>query len=168
MPDFSVFNFKGQSVGIIAHDAGAANHLIAWIAKGRFLDVDIKLSFHGPALAIAKKELPEFIEFSVGELVSSCSVLIIGTGWQTDIEFNAVKIARDKSIAVISVLDHWTNYRQRFIRDEDLVLPDKLWAVDEYAKAIASIDISEISLTVMPNDYLETQIDKVDNFIIPS
>jgi hypothetical protein len=166
MQDFSHFNFGNRTVGIVAHDAGAANHLIAWIAKGHFLGVNLKLSFHGPALAIAKELLTEFLELSIAELASTCSVLIVGTGWQTDIEFNAVKMARKKSIEIISVLDHWTNYRQRFSHNKVEILPDHLWVVDEYAKAIATIDIAGIPLSMMPNDYLESQVERVNSYKI--
>jgi hypothetical protein len=166
MQDFSHFNFGNKTVGIVAHDAGAANHLIAWIAKGRFIEVNLKLSFHGPALVIAKELLTEFLELTIAELVSTCSVLIVGTGWQTDIEFNAVKIARKKSIEIISVLDHWTNYRQRFLHNKVEILPDHLWVVDEYAKAIATIDIASIPLSMMPNDYLESQVELVNSYKI--
>jgi hypothetical protein len=166
MQDFSNFNFDNKTVGIVAHDAGAANHLIAWIAKGRFIGVNLKLSFHGPALAIAKELLTEFLELSIAELVSTCSVFIVGTGWQTDIEFYAVQMARKKSIEIISVLDHWTNYRQRFSHNKVEILPDHLWVVDEYAKAIAMIDIAGIPLSVMPNDYLESQVELVNSYKI--
>jgi len=164
MLDFSNFNFDNETVGIVAHDAGAANHLIAWIAKGRFQGMNLKLSFHGPALAIAKATLSEFLVQSIEELVASCSVIIVGTGWQTNIEYKAVKIAGDKSIAVIAVLDHWTNFRQRFSRNKIELLPDYLWVVDEYAKVIATTDLAGIPLSIMPNDYLESQVELVNSY----
>lgn len=168
MLDFSNFNFKHKTIGIVAHDAGAANHLIAWIANGRFFGANLKLSLQGPALVIAKERLAEFLEFSIEELVTTCSLLIVGTGWQTDIEFNAIKRARDRSIVVIAVLDHWTNYRQRFLRHEIEMLPDCLWVVDDYAKAIATIEISGIPVLIMPNDYLESQAVLVNSYKIQS
>jgi len=164
MLDSSNFNFGNKTVGIVAHDAGAANHLIAWIVKGRFKEVNLKLSFHGPALAIAKITLSEYLAHSIEELTSTCSVIIVGTGWQTDIEYKAINIARDKSIVVITVLDHWTNFRQRFSRNKTEVLPNYLWVVDEYAKAIAAADIAEIPLSVMPNDYLDSQVELVNSY----
>jgi hypothetical protein len=164
MQNSSAFNFEYKTAGIVAHDAGAANHLIAWIVKGRFTDTKIKLSFHGPALNIAEKLLPNFVNYSVGELISSCSTLIVGTGWQTDIEFSAIKDAKLQSLNVISVLDHWTNYSQRFTRDREEVLPNQLWVVDEYAEAIANKEFPSIPVSIVPNDYLESQVEQVNSY----
>jgi hypothetical protein len=164
MLDFANFNFENKVVGIVAHDAGAANHLIAWIANGRFSSANLKLSFHGPALVSARELLPEFVALSVKELVSLCSVLIVGTGWQTDIEYNAVKIAHDQSIPVIAVLDHWTNYKQRFIRNNLEILPDYVWVVDRYAEASVTKYLPRVSSLIMPNDYLTSQVELVNSY----
>ena len=62
----------------------------------------------------------------------------------------------------------YTNYRQRFLRNEIEMLPDRLWVVDDYAKAIAIIDMPEISVSIMPNDYLESQVVLVNSYRVKS
>ena len=37
----------------------------------------------------------------------------------------------------ISVLDHWVNYKERFIRGGELILPDEIWVCDNHALALA-------------------------------
>lgn len=168
MLDSSVFNFGSHDVGVVAHDAGAANHLIAWIVNNRFESRNLRLSFHGPALTLSRELLPEFSNLPVDELIDNCSLLLLGTGWQTGIEFNALKHARLNSLHVISVLDHWTNYKMRFIRNGQKYFPNEVWVVDTYAKNIALKELSGIPITLAPNDYLKAELRKIESYPIQS
>lgn len=164
MLDTTIFDFDHKLVGIVAHDAGAANHLVSWIASKRFYNCELKLSFHGPALEIAQKTLAKFYNYSPEELVATCSVLIVGTGWQTDIEFNALNQAATNSLMTISILDHWTNYSKRFIRDDKQILPNRLWVVDSYAQTIAKNELPTVPISIAPNDYIESQVRQINSY----
>ena len=43
-------------------------------------------------------------------------------------------------IFVISVIDHWINYKKRFFRNNKIFFPDELWVTDNYAYKIAKIN----------------------------
>ncbi len=82
-------------------------------------------------------------------------MVISGTGWQTDIEFKARQIAKEKNIPSLAVLDHWTNYKERFLHNGIKVYPDHLLVSDEYANKIAKKIFPKISITKLSNLWLE-------------
>ena len=59
--------------------------------------------------------------------IDGATVLISGTGWQSDLEHISRKLAYGKGIPSVGVLDHWVNYLPRFERRAEVVLPDQLW-----------------------------------------
>ena len=101
------------------------------------------------------------------ECISESEMLISGTGWQTNIEFNARKIAKFKNIPSIAVIDHWTNYKKRFIFRGIEIYPDHLLVSDEYAKNIAKEIFPNIAITQLSNLFLESTAAKLKkNFSI--
>jgi hypothetical protein len=53
------------------------------------------------------------------------------------------------------VLDHWVNYRQRFQRDGQELLPDQLWVADADAAILARKAFPKVPLLQLPNRWLE-------------
>jgi hypothetical protein len=60
----------------------------------------------------------------------------------------------------VAVIDHWVNYRERFARNGDEVLPDEIWVTDEYALALAREEFPGIPVSLKPNLYLDEQLAK--------
>ena len=53
--------------------------------------------------------------------------VILGLSGGVDSAVAAALISKSIGKKVISYLDHWTNYKQRFIRNNKLYLPDEIW-----------------------------------------
>ena len=100
---------------------------------------------------------------TIEELLNGANLLIAGTGWGSNLEYDAVKFASKNMIKTISVVDHWTNYRARFIRDNVEVLPDEIWVTDDYARAIARKEFPNINVTKIPNFYLNNILDRINS-----
>lgn len=149
-------------VAVVAYDAGAANHIIAW-----FKNVDheqINVCLKGPAL---KQWMRAFRDTPVDQLtdaVAKSRTLISGTGWASSLEHDSRKIARQLGIKSIAVIDHWTNYRERFVRDGEEVLPDAVWVVDAYAKALAESAFTNIKVDQLPNLYLDNMVQEIRRY----
>ena len=62
-------------------------------------------------------------------------------------------MAREAGKRSIVVLDHWVNYRQRFIRHGEWHWPDEVWLGDEIGMKIAKEILPEIKQTFVPNAY---------------
>jgi hypothetical protein len=168
----------GRPLTVVAHDAGAANHIFSWLG-----DEQVKLYLTGPAQnlwqARINKKLPtqvtgssqlqiqrepriEIVNNNITAAVLGSNTVITGTGWESDLEHEARKIARENRIYSIAVIDHWINYADRFIRNGDQVLPDEIWVSDRYALEIAQSVFPTIRVVQLPNVYLAGLVEEVE------
>ncbi len=100
---------------------------------------------------IIKNHFEEFIEEVNPELIFT------GTSYTSDIEQQFIKIAKKKKICCYSFVDHWTSISKRF-NDSDgkIILPDKIWVIDERAQRIAVQEgIDKAKLIISGNPYHE-------------
>lgn len=150
-------DLNDSTTAIVAHDAGAANHLISWLRSGYLSADTARLCFDGPAADAYKKIIPGFNSLCLNEVLDGASQLISGTGWASSLEHNGRILAKGKNIYTIAIIDHWTNYPDRFIRDNEELLPDEVWVVDVYAKELAEKFFPNIKIVIQRNDYIEIQ-----------
>ena len=66
--------------------------------------------------------------------------------------------AKKNKIKSIAFLDHWVNYKERFIYKNTLQMPDELWVVDKYAFEIATNKFSNIPIKIVDDFYLKDQL----------
>ncbi|TYQ28937.1 hypothetical protein PseudUWO311_02000 [Pseudanabaena sp. UWO311] len=149
-------------LAIAAHDAGAANHIIAWLKNLPNDQVEqIHACVAGPARSLWLKAFPDSKPSPNLDSLSDAKLLISGTGWQSSLEFDARKLAQNSGIKSVAVIDHWTNYRDRFIRNNEEILPDEIWVTDEYAKKLAENYFPNIQVRQLPNLYLDSIVAEV-------
>lgn len=141
-------------VGIVCHDAGGANQILSMCEEPALAGA---LGYvEGPARNLWQNALPgNDLAPSLAELLARIGTLLTGTGWASDLEFTARELARAQGIRSIAVLDHWTNYRERFERRGRTVLPDELWVVDDYALNIARQVFPGMAIRLKPDRYAE-------------
>jgi hypothetical protein len=148
-------------LAVVVHDAGAANLIAAWLKKMSIKD--IRLSSDGPALSIFACEFPQLTNISLADALKDANTLLSGTSnRQSKIEHEARDLARKQGIYSISVLDHWVNYANRFVREERQVLPDEIWVSDEIAFSIAQNSFHSTLIRQLPNSYLEQLVKKIN------
>jgi hypothetical protein len=164
---------------VVAHDAGAANHIFAWLG-----DDKLTLCLEGPARALwlerLRKKVPVtvpenwwhserntlqslFTESGLTEAISGAATVITGTGWGSNLEHEARKLARNYGIRSIAVIDHWVNYSDRFVRNGDQVLPDEIWVSDTYAAEIARSTFPTVRVIQHANTYLAELVAEVES-----
>ena len=147
-------------LAIACHDAGAANIVFEWLRANA--PVDARLLVDGPAAALwIQAPVPVRYCASIGELLQDASTLLSGTGWGGDLEHNARRAAQRRGLRSIAVIDHWTNYRERFSRRGETVLPDEFWVTDDDAHALASECFPGYPIRKQPNLYVEEQLRKI-------
>ncbi|HYF55235.1 MAG TPA: hypothetical protein VEA41_13335, partial [Salinarimonas sp.] len=142
-------------VGIVAHDAGAANHLLAWIEPWMLPRIVPVIA--GPARALWERRFLGAPTAGLDDLVT-CGAVVTGSGWASDLEHAALRRARERGTLSVAVIDHWVNYRVRFLRAGVLALPDAIWVTDEDALAIARREIPEVPCHIQPNLHLAEQL----------
>lgn len=82
-------------------------------------------------------------------------LIFTGTSYTSTLELDFITFATQNEIPCWSFVDHWTNIRRRFINNiGELILPDKVWVIDERAKAIAILEgINQEKIVVSGNPY---------------
>ncbi len=155
-----MFNELQQPLAVACHDAGGTNQIISLV---RELDISIGSVFvDGPAASLWDKAFPQSLRVNTLEhLLQQGKTLLSGTGWASDLEHNARKFAKEREIYSVAVLDHWTNYRERFVRHDELVLADELWVVDEYAYDVAKPLFPAQKIKTIPDYYAQSQLKKI-------
>jgi len=89
-------------------------------------------------------------------------VLISGAGWAGDLEHQARLLARKRGIPSVAVLDDWLNYRERFWRDGEEVLPDQHWVADAQAADVAKATIPNVPVLQLPSQSPEQLAQEVE------
>ena len=150
----SLSQLPEASVAVCAHDSGAANHMAAWLAP---LQPQLRLCLAGPAKKLFNARLEPAINpnQTLEQALDGAHVLISGTGWASDLEHRARRLARQRGIPSVAVLDHWLNFRERFQRNGEEVLSDALWVADAEAAALATTEFPNVTVLQLPNHWLE-------------
>jgi len=151
-------DLKLNQFGVVCHDAGGALYISKLINQ---IEEDINAIYvlDGPAVEIFKRELVnhKVNSISINDLEESklrnCQLILTGSGWQTDHELRGIRLAKKMKIKSVTLLDHYVNYKRRFMRNGILVLPNTLWLTDMDAFNIASLEFKgiEIYLELIPD-----------------
>ena len=101
---------------IVAHDAGGAEVLSSYV---RQQGLDCLFSLRGPALAIFERKLGPIENLDLALALQCSERLLCGTSWQSDLELEAIQLARDLGKPSVAWLDHWVNYIPYFFSASD-------------------------------------------------
>ena len=150
------------NIAVVAHDAGAANHIKSWVQTGYIDAGKVNLYVTGPAEKIFSNIVTKAKCNNLTDTLFGVSLLISGTGVPTSFEHDARVLASKNKIKTVAVIDHWTNYNARFSRAGCEVLPDEIWVVDEYALVLAKIAFPTLNIYLHRNDYIELQVQEIN------
>lgn len=152
---------KNDTLTIVAHDAGAANHLFAWLKTDIVLFKTLKLCLSGPAKTLYESQYPSFINHTLEDALSNADYLLSGTSWPSTFEYDARLLAQQKGIFTIAMVDHWTNYQQRFNKNKQICLPDSIWVIDHYAESLAKSTFPTVPVHIQANHFIQQQVDAI-------
>ena len=132
-----------MSICIVCHDAGGAEILSSWALKQ---SESLICVLDGPAISIFQRKNVIFEKRNLKDAINKSDWIICGTSWQSNLEKNAIIYANKINRKVVSFLDHWVNYRERFILKGKIHLPSEIWVGDNEAKIIARKEIPEAKI----------------------
>ena len=144
-------------LGLVCNDAGSANLIVNWFKEYQ-QNKKILCHVNGPAKEIFQCECPEIKNLPLDTLINSVRTLITGTGWSSNIEYNARLKASKNNVLNIAVLDHWTDYKKRFTRNSLEHLPEIILVSDEIALEKAKKIFPNIEILLLENLYLENLV----------
>lgn len=149
---------QSNCTGIICKDAGAANQIAHYVSNN---PAEYRFSLQDPALTIFQNVLGDVSNQNFERALEESDQILTGTGWTSNFEWEGIRAGRITGKKVITHLDHWNNYRERFIRNSELILPDEIWVTDEYSELIA-INLFVSTKIVRKTDYyLQHQVNEI-------
>ncbi|MEK9177155.1 MAG: hypothetical protein AAB923_02565 [Patescibacteria group bacterium] len=90
------------------------------------------------------------------------SLVLVGTGWMTSIECDALAAAKKEGLFTAVYLESWTGYRERFGYPKPgwrKNLPDEIWLGDRAAFALAKKQFpGTTKLRLVPNEYFKAVV----------
>ncbi|MBM3374988.1 MAG: hypothetical protein FJY35_02710 [Betaproteobacteria bacterium] len=147
---------KEAAIGIFCHDAGAATFLALWALAH---EGPKYFCVQGPSLAIFHSILGIIPLSSLEEATSQANIFLCGSSWQSDLEKIATRAGKLLGKRSIVYLDHWSNYKDRFVLNEVESHPDEIWVSNVHAFDIASKIFSSVKITLVSDivraSYLE-------------
>lgn len=146
-------------IAVVAHDAGGAAILANYVAQEK---VDALFVLAGPAVEIFRQRLGEVRTVSLSEALTACDWVLTGTGWQTDLEWQGIRQGRAAGKFVVTFLDHWVNYPERFARGGVTCYPNEIWVGDEYAAGLARKTLPELTIRQVGNPYFSHFVSEVE------
>lgn len=82
--------------------------------------------------------------------------VLAGTSYTSKIELTYIIEANQLNIQNFSFVDHWTSFKQRFLINDNLIVPSKILLIDALAKKLCLEEgFSEAQVEVIGNPYYE-------------
>ena len=140
-------------IAVVCNDAGSAEIISSWllIQNEKYL-----LVLEGPSLDIFNRKIRDIKVHSVETALAKSDWLITGTSVFSLLELEAIAKAKELNIKSVTFLDHWANYPQRFVRNNEQCLPDELWVGDNYAYDIAKKIFPNTKVVLEENAYFKS------------
>jgi hypothetical protein len=144
-------NLVDGNLGVVCHDAGAANLIIHWLKdyQGEFF-----VCMEGPAKVIWENKFPSKKNYKLEVVLSNSNILLSGTG-SGDFEYQARLLASSMNHFNIAVIDNWTKYQERFQKSGVISLPDLILVSDNYALDMAKSFFPNVKIIQLENLYLK-------------
>lgn len=152
-------------VTIVCHDAGGAELICAWVKNQ---NEAYSLVLEGPAIKIFERNLGDIKLLSLEDAIINSNWVLCGTSWQSNLERDAIRIAKKNNKLVVSFIDHWVNYLERFINNSEIILPNTIWVGDCFAEKLAKKIFPNTKIELKENYYfheLKTQFDQCNRII---
>lgn len=150
-----------RPVAIVAHDAGGAEVLSSYLRR-RSLNAVYALA--GPAVGIFARKLGPLPNLSIEEAIGSASSALCGTSLPSSFELQALAAARRRGLPTTAILEHWVNFRERFVRDGSTILPDTIWTLDDEAHRLALDAVPECTIEQIENPYKLDCLEQIGAF----
>ncbi len=139
-------------IGVVCHDSGGAE-LVSRLLKRT--DADYLYSVLGPAVLVFKRNVGFFENIELTKTVEESDFLICGTSWQSTHENEAICLAKETNKRVVSVLDHYSCYLERFVKSGFSIIPNELWVTDKKSRALAREIAPSAIIKIVGNPYLD-------------
>jgi hypothetical protein len=149
-------------IGIACKDAGAANLIFSWMkynSKNYYRVILEKPASNIIDLFSLNKNKIKIVK-KKNSFLKGLDYLVTGSGsflFEKEIRNLALK----KKIYVVTVLDHYLNFKIRFIKKKRFILPDEIWCFDRKTFFLSKKSIKNKIFRLKKNYYLKHCLEKI-------
>jgi CDP-glycerol glycerophosphotransferase (TagB/SpsB family) len=160
MLDNLEINFFKKNRGLfVFSDPGGAKPLLSFIFNNKLKNYKVVSDRKYNFFLDFKINVNEFLNSNEKKIIKDFNpdYLITGTSYTSKIELRFIKAAKELNIKTYSYIDHYTNFKERFLLNENYNYPDNIILIDDKAEKIAKKnELDKFSkLLVMKNFYLD-------------
>lgn len=123
---------------VVTHDSGGAELISSYL---RYNKKKFDYFLQGPALRIFKRKFKKNFKnlkmHNLEKKIQKSDIVLTGTSWESDLEKKSILLCKKNKVRVLSFIDHWVNYSERFKLKSKVILPDEIWVSDKYSQNIA-------------------------------
>lgn len=139
-------------IAVVSHDAGGAEILSSWVRRSK---ESYCLVIDGPARSIFQRKLGDCNSLPLDQAINQSDWVLCGTSGDASLERQAIAQAKLEGKKVVSFLDHWVNYKKRFVTNGVSNYPDEIWVGDVEAQEKAQAIFPEVPVVLTSNPYFE-------------
>lgn len=146
-------------LALVCQAAGPAQLILPWIELDRGV---VRACLQDPALTLWRSRFGERgLVPTIEQALDGAAMLLSGSGWHSDLEFQARAEAAARGLRSVAVLDHWIDYAGRFQRDGLRLLPTEIWVCDAEAYVLARATFPGQVVSLQPNLHLREQVERL-------
>tara|TARA_B100001027_G_C16259805_1_gene328820 strand:+ start:1048 stop:1944 length:897 start_codon:yes stop_codon:yes gene_type:complete len=122
---------NNKKIVLFSHDAGGAQ-----VMSSYFHFFEKKLLYiccNHKTEGFFKEKNIKYKKMKFNDAIKYGDIFYTSTSWNSDLEKRAIKELLKKNKKIISFIDGWTNYKERFILNKKYYFPNEIWAFDKYA-----------------------------------
>ena len=146
---------------VVSHDAGGAEIVSSWVRQNPQNAYCYVLG--GPAVSIFRKKFKEMKIKQAAELkrlAGESDFVLTGSSQSSTLEKEAINKAKYSNTKSATFLDYWYGFKERFVLNRKMVLPDEIWVADEYALKLAKKSFPKEKVILKTNPYLQELLEE--------
>ena len=105
-------------IALISRDAGGAEFISRYIEKKK---EKFCIAATGPAIKIFKEKFKNKKIINKITAIKKSDWVLCSTGTSSDYEKDAIILAKKNKKKVVAYIDHWTEYKKRFLKNNRLI-----------------------------------------------
>jgi len=155
-----------MNVLIVSYDAGGAEIISSWVRNNPANEYTYLLD--GPAIKIFSKKVSIIKKTVIEDLeatIQNFDIVMVGTSQSNSLEKIAITKSIKNSVKCIAYLDYWHGFKERFMINDHLVIPDEVWTADKYAFEIARRELPEANVILKNNPYINDILEEKNRIL---
>lgn len=148
-------------VAVVCNDSGGAEQVSSWLLNN-CKKIPYVLSLNGPAKDIFKKKIGRYKNYYYKNAINQSNWVLTGTSCSNQLEINAIKYSLSINKNVVSIIDHWVNYTNRFLDGAQTYLPNEIWVTDKIAFKKVATAFFKQKIKLITNYYLRDTLEEIN------